>query len=226
MLIVLHFKQLGKASAFSLCFLFFIQQTTCYYFWQMAPIITNKLSQTIKIHNFSRFISTVWGHAAMLNLPERCVYILGFISGTLRKCSESIFSWKIYFVSFFLLWWKSRLSFLELHMSASFPAWSVSMGPWCNCKESTLPQFSHIFWTTPPTHPCVLCSGRTQQLLSLYCFLMPRSLHKTLKEHLKRELKLQLSIRTLEQLHITVTVMCRSASYGSRPGLSLQSKAY
>lgn len=46
----------------------------------------------------------------------------------------------------------------------------------------------------------------TPQLLSLYCFSMPRSLHKSLKERLKRELKLQLSIRMTEQLTVTFYV--------------------
>lgn len=98
-----------------------------------------------------------------------------------------------------------------------FPHWSVSVESWCNCKESIFPRFSHIFLlflfhppflgTTPQVFLFSLLRWAvTPQLLSLYCFSMPRSLHKALKGHLKGELKLQLSIRLLEQLHVTVTL--------------------
>ena len=49
----------------------------------------------------------------------------------------------------------------------------------------------------------VLCWAVTPQLLSLYYFSVPRSLHKTLKEHWKGELKLQLSIR-IGELHVSM----------------------
>lgn len=57
----------------------------------------------------------------------------------------------------------------------------------------------------------VLRWALTPQLQCLYCFSVLRSLHKTLEEHLKKELKLQLSIRALEWLGMIVTfiyVLC------------------
>lgn len=73
--------------------------------------------------------------------------------------------------------------------------------------------FSYSYATSPfwePTPPplvflfSVLHWVVTPQLLSLYCFSMARSSHKTLKEHLKGQLKLQLSIRMLDWLQIAI----------------------
>lgn len=75
--------------------------------------------------------------------------------------------------------------------------------------------FSYSYATSPfwePTPPpqvflfSVLRWVVTPQLLSLYCFSMARSSHKMLKEHLKGQLKLQLSIRMLDWLQIAVMV--------------------
>lgn len=75
--------------------------------------------------------------------------------------------------------------------------------------------FSYSYATSPfwePTPPpqvflfSVLRWVVRPQLLSLYCFSMARSSHKMLKEHLKGQLQLQLSIRMLDWLQIAIMV--------------------
>lgn len=99
------------------------------------------------------------------------------------------------------------------------PATSIPLSP-CHPPLKTTPQvflFSVLRWAVTP------------QLLSLYCFSLPRSLHKTLKELLKRELRLQLSIQMIEQLNVTVTFMyalCNLPGHNSRlPCSSVCSRA-
>lgn len=129
------------------------------------------------------------------------------------------------------LWCMNLRSALDI---SRFLDWSIMVESWRNRKDSTFSQFSHIFplslcnpsfGTTPQVFLfSVVHWAVTPQLLSLYCFSVPRSLHKTLKEHLKGELKLQLSIRMIERLNVTVTFMyclCNLAGCNSRQPCSL-----
>lgn len=99
--------------------------------------------------------------------------------------------------------------------------------PWNNIKKllssisaTSFPlSLCHLFSGTTPPPQVLLFSvvhwAVTRQLPSLYCSFMPRSLHKTLKEYLKRELKLQLSIRWLNVAVTFTGPLCNLAGSDS-----------
>lgn len=66
-------------------------------------------------------------------------------------------------------------------------------------------------WRRPPMSVCSQSfAGPKHQLLSRYCFSVPRSLLQkktTLKEHLKWGFRLQLSIRVVALPHLTVALV-------------------
>ena len=118
---------------------------------------------------------------------------------------------------------------LSARSISCFLDWLIITESLFECKEITFPQFWPCLSRPFPPPPfwgmtpevflfSVLRWAVTPQLLSLYCFSMPRSLRKTLEKHLNRELKLQLSITVTEQLNMTVAFMCSFCNRAGRNG--------
>lgn len=138
------------------------------------------------------FNLTAWDHTATLILPERCFHFFEFKSEPLKSLTQTLSQWCVLPLCQFDLKCSGQVAFLSL----------ISY-------RGT--QFSHIFLIasleTAPSRVClfsVLRWAETPAAVSL--LLLPAQVitQKALTEHLKWEFRLQLSIRAVALLRVTV----------------------